>query len=319
MLSDINSNPRLGLFIPTFKRNYNDVSASIWIRCLQMIPYYKNLGYEVHLNNPFIKYDYTIFYRGVDKKAIYIIKYLKLISKKVYWDTCVNYFDKHYANHNWQVSNAKKIAKLVDGIIVPTKILYSISKKYNNNVLQSYDSINLEYFNKKKENLNLKHPLFGWSGVSNKSLFLNKYSKFIDGNILLVTDCNIKKQNLDFKYKYIEWNYNTFYDTIMDVDICIAPRNFSNSYDMMHSSFKILVYAICGIPIITNKLPSYVELSDRYDFVFFLEDYNNFKEILKDISNIKVSDINTKDLIFEYSCESSAIKITSFLESNNGE
>ena len=86
---------KLGLFIPTFYRDYNKVSASIWIRVLQMVPHYENLEIEVHINDPFRTYDVAIYYRLATQRSYNIIKYLKHVSKKVYFDTCVNYFDLH--------------------------------------------------------------------------------------------------------------------------------------------------------------------------------------------------------------------------------
>ncbi|MDG1143505.1 MAG: hypothetical protein P8N92_02500, partial [Burkholderiales bacterium] len=40
-------------------------------------------------------------------------------------------------------------------------------------------------------------------------------------------------------------------------------------------SFKALVYAAIGVPIISNRLPSYELLAEDYPGISFLEDFND--------------------------------------------
>jgi len=308
---------RIGLFVPTFSRNYNKVSASIWIRVFQMVEFYEAEGCSVYINNPLLKYDVAIYYRGVDYKAINIIRYLKKISRLVLWDTCVNYFENNYANNQYQIDNARKISSIVDAIIVTTGPLYKVAKKYNNNVLQMPECINFNKFNKVKKRINFDNTIFGWSGASHKAYPLNAYGNSIDGNITLITDDNIYKHSLNFRYSHRKWNYKEFLNDILSTDVCLAPRNFDNEYDLMHSSFKILVFSVCGIPIITNKLPSYVELASYYDGIYFLEDYKN--DFISTFDALKNDFIDNKNILSisrvkeEFSCEKSAERLLNYV------
>lgn len=306
---------KLGLFVPTFQKNYNKVSASIWIRVYQMMKYYKRLGIDVYINNPLKKYDVVIFYRGVDLKSYYTIKFLKKISKKVYWDQVVNYFEKHKYNTISQVQVAKKIASIVDGIIVPTNYLKQKAQKLHENVFVIPDSIDLEKFNltKAKKEIDFENPTFIWSGISKKAIFLNDYTSEISGRIILITDNNIKKIPLNFNYTHIHWKYESFEKDILLGDIAFAPRKgYKNPYDLGHSSFKILVFANAGMPVITHKLPSYVELSNLYDGIIFLEDTN--ENIKAAIEQLKSCNLDPSKVRREYSSKTIAKKLISILE-----
>ncbi|MDK2789543.1 MAG: hypothetical protein PWP15_50 [Methanothermococcus sp.] len=303
---------KLGLFVPTFHKDYNKVPASIWIRAFQMKKYYERLGVEVHINNFLNNYDVVIYYRGVSIKSYYIIKLLKKITKKIYWDQCVNYFEKHNYNTNIQVNVAKKISSIVDGIIVSTNFLKNKAKKLNENVFIMPDPIDLEKFRVTKSDINFDNPKFIWSGVSKKSVFLNKYSNDISGRIVLITDENIKNMSLKFGHESIKWTYQNFDKDILRGDICLAPReNFNNPYDLGHSSFKILVFASANMPIICNKLPSYVELSKIYGGIEFLEDNNN--DINLCVENLKEKKFKNNLVKQEYSCEKIAKSLIYYL------
>jgi hypothetical protein len=282
-----------------------------------MKKYYEKLGIKVYINNFFKKYDVIIFYRGVGIKSYYIIKFLRKITKKLYWDQCVNYFEKHNYNTDTQVKVAKKISSIVDGIIVPTNFLKNKAKKLNENVFVIPDPIDLEKFKLTKTEINFDNPKFIWSGISKKAVFLNDYSKDISGRIILITDENIKNIPLNFNYEYIKWTYQNFDKDILRGDICLAPRkNFNNPYDLGHSSFKILVFANANMPIICNKLPSYVELSKIYGGMEFLEDNDN--DINLCIEKLKEKKFKNNLVRQEYSCEKIAKSLISYLHSELG-
>ena len=127
----------------------------------QLVNCYKSLGYEVSVNNVFKRYDYVIYFRGTSQKDFVFIKLLKKLSKKVYWDTCVNYFEKHYSNKFQQVQYAKRIAKTVDGIIVPSEPLYQIAIEHNQNVHIMHDAVDVDVIPQTERPLNLENPRFG--------------------------------------------------------------------------------------------------------------------------------------------------------------
>ena len=299
---------KLGLFINTFRKNYNKVLASNWIRCLQMIPYYRKLGIDVHLNNPFIKYDISIYYRGMSKNSYYFINYLKTISAKVYWDTVVNYYVDHQFCNNEQRYYARKISETVDGVIVSSDYLKQYARKYNKTYYMP-DPINFSHFRYFKNGINYTDPVFGWSGQSNKMNELNElisHQNNLKKIIIISNKHSLKKQNII----YYKWRYETFPYLISLCDIGLFPRNTNDIYNLGHSSFKILVYAAQGIPIIANKIPSYSEVYSLYDSICFIEDIQTLEDA---IVFLKTQSRNIEVLKKTFSCEVCAEKLINFL------
>ena len=136
----------IGIFVPTIKRDYNKVTSAFWIRAFQLVKSYENLGAKVHINNPFLEYDVAIFYRGVNRKSYLAIRFLKKKARKVYWDTCVNYYTNNEASSDKHLLYAKKISKIVDGVIVSSEEIGKFASLYNDNVYCMPDPVNINHF-----------------------------------------------------------------------------------------------------------------------------------------------------------------------------
>jgi hypothetical protein len=262
----------IGLFIPSRSRDYDTVESALWIRALQMVEPLEALGYEVSVNNPFRRYDVAIYHRGMRRNAVRIIKFLKHTAKRVYWDTCVDYFDPHEACDAEQVECARKIAQLVEGICVPTNGIAESARRFNDNVFVMPDPVCLDYFSPIKTRIEWDSPVFGWSGVSHKACFLNPYAQFLGGRTLIISE---KPPDLPFDYQFSRWRYGSFCEDLLKCDIAFLPRRLDSTYTANNSSFKALVFAVLGIPIIANALPSYRELAQHFDAIAFLEDFDD--------------------------------------------
>lgn len=295
---------KIGLFFTNTNRDYNKSAASTWIRIWQMIDIYRGLGAKVYFNNPFIRYDIAIVYRKSKKKYFQIIKFLKWTSKTVYFDTCINLFDIHEEIGEERLEYAHKIAKTTNGIICASKQIAEFTKPYANNVFVMEDPINIDHFKTVKKNINFDNPVFGWSGVGHKAHYLNRFSDRINDRIVIITEEGIKKATLDFKFQYIRWKYETFPTDLLKCDLAILPRNVSDTYNQGHSVFKALVFAVCGIPIVANKVPSYIGLTQFYDGIVFLEDYND--DLNQCIDELKTRSFDTTKVRDYYSRENQA-------------
>ena len=263
---------RLGLFLPTPSTDYDRVQSAIWIRALQMVDPLRKQGWDVSINNPFRRYDVAIYHRGMRMGSVFVVRFLKGIAKRVYWDTCVDYFDQHEAASNIQVICAREIAGMVDGICVPTEGIAQSARRYCSNVFVIPDCVDLNHFNSRKEDINLTRPIFGWSGVACKAGFLNPYADFLDNQMVIISE---QPPLLSFRYRFIRWRYNNFPSALSEADIAFLPRSLESTYTANNSSFKALVYAVLGIPIIANRLPSYELMAEDFGAVAFLEDFNN--------------------------------------------
>ncbi len=303
---------RIGLFVTSLNTDYNKTPASYWIRILQMMEYYRDLGADVHLNNYFRKYDAAIVFRKSKPKYYRIIQYLKLISKKVYFDTCINIFSMHEEIDELRLKYAKKIAQTADGLICASNRIGEYAKPYAKSIYVMEDPLNTRHFSGFKDYVNFDNPVFGWSGVGAKSVYLNSFAGEISDNIIIISEPQINRVKLNFKYEYIPWNYESFPQDILKCDIALLPRDYSDSYNDSHSSFKALVFAASGIPVIASKVPSYTDLAKYYDAIVFLEDFDNSPG--KCIEALRSRSRDPRRVRDHYSCENQALGLLNYFK-----
>jgi hypothetical protein len=261
---------RIGLFVPTFRRNYDRMQSAIWIRALQMAEPLRALGHDVSVNNPFRRYDVAIYHRGMRRRSVSIVRFLRRIARRVYWDTCVDYFERHDAADDEQVTSARAIAGIADGICVPTAGIADSARRFNGNVFVMPDPIDLQHFATVKTGIEWERPIFGWSGVACKAWCLNAHAAFLDGRTRVIAEM---PPNLDFSYVFERWRHAGFPTALRRCDVGFLPRTLTSPYEINNSAFKALVFAALGLPIIANRLPSYQVMAAHYDGIVFLEDF----------------------------------------------
>ncbi len=305
---------KLGLFFPKRTTDFNKAAASHWIRVLQMEKYYKQIGIEVSINKPFKRYDVSVFFRKPKPKYYWFMRYLKITSKKLFFDTCINIFDTHEEIDAKRLSIAHKIAGISDGIICASDKIAEKANEHAKSVFVMDDPVDFADFCTLKEHVNLDNPVFGWSGVPHKAVYLNTYASDIDGKIILITKDYIKDQKLKFNYKYIPWKYEDFPTDLLKCDVGFLPRTLDDEYNAGHSSHKALVFASLGIPIIANKVPSYVKLASFYESIVFLEDNDN--NVQQCLAQLKSKSRNIQRLKDYYACENQAKRMKAYFESH---
>lgn len=287
MIVNKTAKKRLGVFVPTPYRGYDRVQSATWIRALQMLEPMREQGWSVSVNNPFRRYDVAIYHRGMQTRSLYFMRFLRTIADKVYWDTCVDYFDEHEASNALQVQCARAIAKIADGVCVPTDGIARSAERFNRNIFVMPDPVDLSHFHGRKKQPNLNSPIIGWSGVAKKAGFLKPYADFLDGRSLIISE---SPPDLPFKYEFRRWRYNSFPDDLLSCDLAFLPRTLESSYTANNSSFKALVFAILGIPIVASSLPSYLKLAQDFEAIAFLEDWGDSPERAVDFLRQKSAD-----------------------------
>ena len=75
----------------------------------------------------FKTYDVAVLFRKSKRKYYYILRYLKMISGKVYFDTCINIFEENEEISSERAEYAKKIGKHSNGIITASHYLADAS------------------------------------------------------------------------------------------------------------------------------------------------------------------------------------------------
>lgn len=273
-----------------------------------MVPAFRKCGVDVSLNNPLKRYDAAIYFRGMRKNSLRFVQYLKLISRRVYWDTCVDYFDEHEAADALQVVCARGIAGMVSGICVPTEGIAKSAGRFSDNVFVMPDPVNLEHFCSPKNTIDFDKPVFGWSGVACKAKFLAPYADFLDRRTRIVSEV---PPELPFRYEFHRWDYATFPDVLLKCDIAFLPRTLDSTYTRNNSSFKALVFGVMGIPIIASRLPSYELLARDFQAIAFLEDHrDNPREAL---DSLRLKDRSPSRLYEVYDRDAQAQRLIAWL------
>ena len=81
-------------FVPVNHRDYNAMPASVWIRCLQLIPFLEERGVRCVVNDPQVRGDICVFVRWQNEEAQELARKLKQRGFRIVFDLCVNYFDE---------------------------------------------------------------------------------------------------------------------------------------------------------------------------------------------------------------------------------
>jgi len=282
--------------------NYNRHLASVWIRCLQLIPYFKSHGIDSLINDKRSKADIAIFLRRYDRVDFQLLKEQKNKGAKIIIDLCVNFFDVTgsfvggYGSTEKEKCKIEKIIKEADVITCSSD--YIRNKASNNHSWAVYipDSIDLEHFKMKKVKQNFeKSKIYAiWAGQSVKISEVEELNKILKSrNISLIIISN-EKPDLKYSFEYIPWSYYTFPSNILKGDLCISPRRIDNTYDLGHSHFKIGVFMAQGVPALAAPLPSYQEVIEKTGGGRICESDSEWKKALDEV-------LDNRQMLWEWS------------------
>ena len=253
---------RVNFFIKALRlHDYNKVLPSHWIRCLQLVKYFKKLpGLAVTINNFTYRPDVAVIMRGFGRLERLTSKIYRRLGTKVVWDTCVNYFERDGKSLQVlpsQIAAARKMIPNCNAVFTASRFINDISSKYIKSFYLT-DTIDKGHFSFWKEDINLKAPVIGWSGFAVKAKILERYKHFLGRHrVLIIAD---KDPLLDFDYEFVRWDYYRFPHDILRCDVMFSPREVNDMYNQGHSIFKVGVFLSEGIPVIADPIPSYTEL-----------------------------------------------------------
>ena len=255
--------------LPTDTTDYNKISASAWIRSLQLFPYLRRNGINCLVNGDQAS-DIIIIERSFSLDRIQFIKKNKSKGVKIIFDLCVNYLeelhdsqDQSYGVNQDLKDKTIQLISLSDAVFCSSEYIYSVVSKIHEHVFYLSDSIDMGHFKFSKTNYDLINENFTllYSGVSVKTdwLFDNLYSYINKNKIKLIINSE-KRPKYFKKYKYIRWKYENFPSDILSATVGISPRDVSSPYNKGHSLYKIGVFIAQKIPVLASPVPSYSEL-----------------------------------------------------------
>jgi hypothetical protein len=259
---------RITWFIPVKHRNYNKMSASIWIRCLQLLPYLEDKGIRCKVNKPDAEADIAVFVRWQDESALEIAQRQKKQGRRIAFDLCVNYFDETglfeggYGSLAERVEECRRMAEIADVITCASDFIAQRAGEFHPRAVYLPDSIDGHHFRFRKPERDFQRGELRaiWSGISSKASELEPVLPLLHRHGIPLVVISDRKPRLSIDYRFIRWSYKTFPRRILDGEICVAPRRTDNPYDRGHSLFKIGVFMAGGVPVIASPVPSYTEV-----------------------------------------------------------
>lgn len=245
--------------------NYNRAIASVWIRCLQLIPFLEKSNIKSQINKWNGHTDIAVFLRRWDNEALKVAVRLKKKGVKIVLDTPVNYFSNQKLPQfsGSVIEQFRKFADVADCIFCSSQFIAEFGNNLGYNTVCLEDSINHVHFLNRRKKLNTEPLNLIWSGVSVKAGELNFLKKTIRENgwkLIIISD---KKPDLEIPYHFVKWNYSTFPQEIVKGDVAVFPRRVDNDYDRGHSFFKIGVFLAEHVPVVCSPVPSYQRVMSK--------------------------------------------------------
>lgn len=269
--------PRVGWFLPTCNYDFNTTPASVWIRCLQLIPYLAQLGITSVINQPDSEFNIAYFVRWQDEPALETARNQRKMGRKVIFDQVVNYLDPSgVVNGRFPVtpelaSQSLRMVEVADQLTCASANIANRMRKVHPHVAYIPDSVDQCHFRHKKsvESFRTSRLRAIWSGNSSKAGELEPIWGLLEDlgyEIHLITDKPIEVRKRAYfgtrrcRYVFHHWRYETFPEVILNGDVCISYRELETPYNRGHSNFKIAVFMAQGIPAVVSPQPSYLEV-----------------------------------------------------------
>ena len=254
--------------IPTHKRDFNRMPASVWIRCLQLIPYLEERGVRCRVNQADGRGDIAVFVRWQDREAQRLARRLKDRGQRVVFDLCVNYFDETghfdggYGSRRQEVTECARMAEVADAITCASAFIAQRAAEHHPRAVYLSDSIDMRHFRLAKDPGDFRRPHLRaiFSGVTQKSRELEPILPLLQRRGIPLTVISNGRPELSTPYSFVQWSYESFPHDILSGEICLTCRPVDNPYNRGHSLFKIGVFMSQGVPAIASPLPSYQEI-----------------------------------------------------------
>jgi hypothetical protein len=245
--------------------------ASVWIRCLQLLPYLREAGADCPINSPRAPSDIAVFVRWQDAKALKLAKKLKKRGRRIVLDLCVNYYDSTgifeggYGSKEAQVQECLRMTEVADLVICGSEFIRQRAQEHHPRAVYLPESIDGRHFSRTKDYSALSETGLSaaWSGQSAKTKELAEIYPLIAERGISLVIISDRKPSMPGPFHFIPWSYHTFPESITRGDFCVSPRATDNPYDLGHSHFKIGVFMAEGVPALASPLPSYTEVIEK--------------------------------------------------------
>lgn len=262
---------RIGWHAPLVSRRYERMPASVWIRCLQLMPRLDALGFAQTLNRPRREADIAVFVRWQDRKALELARDLKGRGQRIVLDLCVNYFDVAgifdggYGSTEAQREECLAMVETADAVTCSSDFIRGRAAAHHERAVYLPDSIDRGHFGtaKSRDDYAAEHLTAAWSGQSIKARELAAVLPLLRERAMRLMVIADRRPDLPGDFLFLPWTYESFPGAIVRGDVCLSPRSTDNPYDLGHSHFKIGVFMAAGVPALASPTPSYREVIEK--------------------------------------------------------
>ncbi len=270
---------RVNWFVPVAHRNYDRMSASVWIRCLQLLPWLERHGVSGTVNDSDADADIAVFIRMQGADAHRMALEQKRRGRRVVFDLVVNYFEeadvpglgKQVTERH--VQECLRMLDAADAVTCASAFIAGRAAERHARAVYLPDSVNPEHFRyvKPREDFFRDRLRAIWSGYAVKAAELSPLLPLLRERNIDLTIVSEKAPRLTvpgflfrrrFGFDYVPWRYATFPESILRGELCLGSRALDTTYNLGHSIFKIGVFMAQGVPALASPVPSYAELLD---------------------------------------------------------
>jgi len=252
-------------------RDFNDVLASVWIRCLQLIPRLETMGFRCTLNDTAAAADVCVFVRTQDAQAQALATACKRRGARVVFDLCVDYTRRSGPVTQQNVDEARRMISIADAVTCASRAITNAVAALHPRTICLPDSVDPTHFSVRKNPEDFSRPALTavWAGASAKARELIPILPLLgERNIKLriISDVppSLRMPGITFWRRYpiefVKWRYEKFPADIVGGDICVVSRDLTTAYNRGHSAFKIAVFMAEGVPVLASPVPSYLRL-----------------------------------------------------------
>lgn len=259
-------------FVPVRHKNFDRMPGSVWIRCLQLIPYLERLGVRCSVNEGLAGADVCVLVRMQDATAQRIAGEAKRRGCKVAFDLCVNYLDETgmleggYGVTRTHVDECLRTMSLADVVIAGSAYIASRARQFHPRVTYLPESVNREHFRYDKTydatgKWFAPRPVTAaWCGYAVKARELEPFLPLFAARKIPLVIISERRPSLSVPFQFIRWRYASLPRNLLRGDFCIAPRQLDAPYNLGHSVFKIGLFLAEGVPALASPVPSYREV-----------------------------------------------------------
>ena len=268
---------RVSWFVPVKHRDYDRMSASVWIRCLQLLPWLERHGVHGSVNDPDVDADIAVFIRMQGADAYRLAQEQKRRGRRVVFDLVVNYFEEADVPGlgrpvtERHVQECLRMLDVADAVTCASAFIASRAAERHARAVYLPDSVNPEHFRyvKPRGDFFRERLRAIWSGYAAKAGELAPLLPLLRERGIDLAIVSEKAPRLTvpgflfrrrFGFGYVPWRYATFPESILRGELCLGSRALDTSYNLGHSIFKIGVFMAQGVPALASPVPSYAEL-----------------------------------------------------------